>query len=141
MFFISQIVVFGVKPTFRFYCIMKSFQLIKVLVCLEEAALVFLEETVLRPSRLRTGKQQHNSSCCCNGGGNPPSSSRQLLLQQVNPPRHEKGNCCCNVHGNLLSRFITQAPRHLGTSYAHCIPNSFSRHKGLRDRTVSVQRS
>ena len=104
--------VFGVKPTFRFYCIMRSFQLIKVLVCLEETALVFLEETVLRPSRLRTGKQQHNSSCCCNGGGNPPSSSRQLLLQQVNPPRHEKGNCCCNVHGNLLSRFITQAPRH-----------------------------
>ena len=44
----SQILVFGVNPTFRFYCIMRSFQLIKVLVCPEETALVSLEETVLR---------------------------------------------------------------------------------------------
>ena len=28
----SQILVLGVKPTFRFYCIMRSFQLIKVIV-------------------------------------------------------------------------------------------------------------
>ena len=40
---------------------MRSFQLIKVLVCPEETALVFLEETVLRPSRLRNHR---NHQCC-----------------------------------------------------------------------------
>ena len=43
----SQILVWGVKPTFCFYCIMRSFQLIKVLVFPEETVLVFLEETLL----------------------------------------------------------------------------------------------
>ena len=40
---------------------MRSFQLIKVLVCPEGTAFVFLEETVLRPSRLRNHR---NHQCC-----------------------------------------------------------------------------
>ena len=43
----SRIWVLGVKPTFRSYCVMSSFQLIKVLVCPEETVLVFLEETLM----------------------------------------------------------------------------------------------
>ena len=57
LIFSSPILVLGVKPTFRFYCIMRSFQLIKVPVCPEETVLVFLEET----SMLRN--HQNHRSC------------------------------------------------------------------------------